>query len=128
VLLIVRVLTPRRLGELLAAARAVGLDALVEIHGAGELDSALAAGARVIGVNSRDLDSLRIDVEAAWRLIERVPSDRIAVAESGMTTVADVEHAARAGADAVLIGTALSRAADPGAATRALAAVTRHER
>ncbi len=128
ILLIVRALTAGRLGELLAMARDAGLDGLVEVHTAAEVDVALAAGAPVIGVNSRDLDTFRLDLDGAWRLIERVPRDRIAVAESGLATVADVEGAAQAGADAVLIGTALSAAPDPGAAARALAGVTRHER
>jgi len=128
ILLIVRAVTPVRLRELLAVTRHAGLDALVEIHTAGELEIALAAGAPAIGVNSRDLDTFRIDVDAAWRLVERVPRDRIAVAESGMATVEDVARAAAAGADAVLIGTALSAADDPAASVRALAGVRRHDR
>jgi indole-3-glycerol phosphate synthase len=128
ILLIVRALAPTQLERLLAAARHAGLDALVEVHTGAELDVAIAAGAPVIGVNSRDLDSFRIDVDAAWRVLERVPRDRVAVAESGMATVADVERAAHAGADAVLIGTALSAADDPVVASRALAAVRRHAR
>jgi indole-3-glycerol phosphate synthase len=113
VLLIVRVLTRQRLAALLAAARGAGLDALVEVHTPQEIEIALGAGATIIGVNSRDLDSFRIDTEAAWAMLRLVPADRIAVAESGMATVADVRRAAEAGADAVLIGTALSAAADP---------------
>lgn len=128
ILLIVRALTPGRLRELLAVARDAGLDALVEVHTAAELEVAVAAGAPVIGVNSRDLDSFRIDVDAAWRLIGRVPRDRVAIAESGMATMVDVERAARAGADAVLIGTALSAADDPAASVRALADIRRHDR
>jgi indole-3-glycerol phosphate synthase len=128
VLLIVRALPSGRLRELLAASRAAGLDALVEVHRPAELDAALEADALLIGVNSRDLDTFCIDVEAAWRLIERVPADRIAVAESGMTTEADVERAAGWGADAVLIGTALSASPDPAAAVQTLAAVPRHGR
>jgi indole-3-glycerol phosphate synthase len=128
ILLIVRAVTPVRLRELLAVTRQAGLDALVEIHTAKELEIALAAGAPAIGVNSRDLDTFRIDVDAAWRLVERVPRDRIAVAESGMATIEDVARAAAAGADAVLIGTALSAADDPAASVRALAGVRRHDR
>jgi indole-3-glycerol phosphate synthase len=128
ILLIVRALTPARLAELLGVAREAGLDALVEVHTAPELDVALAASAVVVGVNSRDLDTFRIDVDGAWRLIARVPRDRIAVAESGIAAAADVERAARAGADAVLVGTALSAAADPAAGVRALAGVRRLER
>jgi indole-3-glycerol phosphate synthase len=128
VLLIVRALEAARLRELLAYARALGLEALVEVHTRPELETALAADAAVIGVNSRDLDTFRIDIAAAWELVGRVPADRIAIAESGMHTIADVERAAEAGADGVLIGTALSAAADPGALARAFVEVPRRGR
>ena len=128
VLLIVRALRPERLPRLLATAADLGLDALVEVHTEPELDAAVAAGAGVIGINSRDLDTFRIDVESAWRLLARVPPDRIAVAESGMATPADVERAAAAGADAVLIGSALSIASDPGRLLQALSEVRRRGR
>jgi indole-3-glycerol phosphate synthase len=77
------------------------------------LDRALEVGADIVGINSRDLDTFRIDVASAWELLAKVPRGLIAVAESGMHGREDVERAAAAGADAVLIGTALSRAADP---------------
>jgi len=128
VLLIVRALPAARLRALLGFARASGLDALVEIHTGPELEDALAAGAGVVGVNSRDLDTFRIDVDQAWQLIGRIPADRIAIAESGMSTVVDVERAAASGADGVLVGTALSAAADPGMLVRALAGVPRRAR
>jgi indole-3-glycerol phosphate synthase len=128
VLLIVRALAQARLEALAAAARALGLEPLVEVHSETEIDRALAAGARVIGVNSRDLDTFRIDVAGAWRLLARVPPDRIAVAESGMATADDVARAADAGADAVLIGSALSRADDPAGLLAALAGVPRRGR
>lgn len=128
VLLIVRALLPACLAELLAATRAAGLEALVEVHDARELDTALGAGAGVLGVNSRNLDTFVIDLETAWALLGRVPADCIAVAESGMATPADVARAATAGADAVLIGTALSVAPTPGALAAALAGVARRGR
>ncbi|MGE5232409.1 MAG: indole-3-glycerol phosphate synthase TrpC [Deltaproteobacteria bacterium] len=128
VLLIVRALSEARLGALLGFAEAAGLDAVVEVHTAAELASALGAGARIVGVNSRDLDTFRIDVDAAWALLASVPPGRIAIAESGMATVPDVERAAAAGADAVLIGTALSAAADPAAQVAALAGARRRGR
>ena len=128
VLLIVRALPGGRLRELLRFTADAGLDALVEVHTAPELDSALAAGARIVGVNSRDLDTFRIDVAAAWSLLASVPADRVAVAESGMATAADVERAAAAGADGVLIGTALSAAADPAAQVAAFTGVRRRGR
>ena len=128
VLLIVRALAPDRLAALLVAAREAGLDALVEVHTAAELDRALEAGAGIIGVNSRDLDTFRIDVGTAWALLARVPADRVAIAESGMQQPEDVERAADAGADAVLVGTALSASEDPAALLRRLAGVSRRGR
>lgn len=128
VLLIVRALPPGRLGELARAAAGIGLGVLVEVHDRGELELALGTGAGFIGVNSRNLDTFRVDVDAAWRLFDWIPPGVVAVAESGMASVADVERAAGAGADAVLIGTALSGAADPAGLARAFAAVERRGR
>jgi indole-3-glycerol phosphate synthase len=125
VLLIVRVLAPARLKALMTYTREVGLESLVETHNAGELATALEAGSGVIGINSRDLDTLALDVPAAWELLSRVPPGVVAVAESGMSDEADVRRAAAAGADAVLIGTALSAAEDPGALARQLSGVPR---
>ena len=125
VLLIVRALPPARLSALLRFADGVGLAALVEVHSAAELAVALAAGADIVGVNSRDLDTFRIDVAAAWALLASVPADRVAIAESGMATIGDVERAAAAGADAVLVGTALSAADDPAAQVAAFAGIRR---
>jgi indole-3-glycerol phosphate synthase len=118
VLLIVRVLGPNRLAALLRCAAGLGLDALVEVHTAAELDIALQADAGIVGINSRDLDTFTLDVERAWKLIGRIPSDRVAVAESGIFGQSDVIYAAQAGADAVLIGTALSAADSPDALLR----------
>ena len=128
VLLIVRALPPARLVELLRATRVAGLDALVEVHTRAELDTALAAGATIVGINSRDLDTFRIDMAAAWRLLELVPPELVAVAESGMAGATDVSAAAAAGADAVLVGTALSAAADPSLLLAELAGVRRRDR
>ncbi len=128
VLLIVRILDQALLRDLLALTHSLGMAALVETHSAAEIERALAADARIIGVNARDLDTLTIDTVAAWRLVAGVPADRIAVAESGMATADDVRRAADAGADAVLIGSALARAADPAALAAALSAVPRRGR
>jgi indole-3-glycerol phosphate synthase len=128
VLLIVRILTGQRLEQLLRCAEVLGLDALVEVHTRVELATALDAGATVIGVNSRDLDTFAVDVDAAWKLLAEVPIDRIAVAESGLVERQDVARAAEAGADAVLIGTALSAAESPAALLRELSMVPRHGR
>ena len=127
VLLIVRALGPR-LRPLLDYTERQGLDALVEVHTSGELEVALDAGATIIGVNSRDLDTFTIDVNTAWKIVARVPSHCIAVAESGMAGRLDVAAAAAAGADAVLIGTALSAAASPETLLEELSRVVRHAR
>jgi indole-3-glycerol phosphate synthase len=125
VLLIVRALTPERLRQLLGVARDLGLEALVEAHDARELDLALDAGAGILGINSRNLDDFRIDVAGAWALIARIPREIVVIAESGMASEADVRRAADAGADGVLIGTALSSAPDPSALVRAASLVAR---
>jgi indole-3-glycerol phosphate synthase len=108
--------------------RSAELEALVEVHTHAELDRALESGAQIVGVNSRDLDTFRIDVGAAWELLATVPSELIAVAESGMHGPEDVEHAALAGADAALIGSALSAASDPGRLLLDLSSLSRHAR
>ncbi|HEX7336899.1 MAG TPA: indole-3-glycerol phosphate synthase TrpC [Gemmatimonadales bacterium] len=127
VLLIVRALGPR-LRPLLEYTQGQGLDALVEVHTPDELAAALDAGATIIGVNSRDLDTFAIDVGAAWGIVSRIPPDCIAVAESGMLERADVVRAAEAGADAVLIGTALSAAPSPETVLEELGRVIRRAR
>jgi len=81
-----------------------------------------------VGINSRDLDTFRIDVESAWKLLERVPRDRVAVAESGIGGRDDVTRAAAAGADAVLVGTALSGSSSPEHLLRELSTVAKHGR
>jgi indole-3-glycerol phosphate synthase len=128
VLLIVRALGRAQLESLLRCAAALELDALVEVHTEAELEEALRAGAGVIGVNSRDLDTFGLDVETAWNLLAQVPRDRIAVAESGILGPQDVARTAEAGADAVLVGTALSASSAPEQLLRDLAAVRRRER
>jgi indole-3-glycerol phosphate synthase len=128
VLLIVRALTPSRLTGLMRCAAEWALDALVEVHDSGELAVALAGGARIVGVNSRDLDTYRIDKPKAWDIVQAIPADVVAVAESGMTSPADVEAAAAAGADAVLVGTVLSASSEPGALLGSLTWVPRHGR
>lgn len=125
ILLIVRALTPSRLASLRQFAADLELAALVEAHTAAEVSVALDAGAEILGINSRDLDSFRIDTDEAWKLFDAVPSRVIAVAESGMASVEDVTRAAMAGADAVLIGTALSAAEDPAALAGQISGVRR---
>ncbi|HET6702528.1 MAG TPA: indole-3-glycerol phosphate synthase TrpC [Gemmatimonadaceae bacterium] len=128
VLLIARALPPADLVALADAARDWGLEPLIEVRTDDELHTAMNAHARLVGVNSRDLETLEVNADAIDRLVPRVPPHVVAVAESGMQTVADVERAAEAGADAVLIGSSLSVAADPAAAVRALVGVPRRHR
>jgi len=128
VLLIVRILGPGPLAGLLALARALGLGALVEVHGEAELETALGAGATIVGVNARDLDSLAMDPELVARLLPAMPEQCVAVAESGLASRADIERVASRGADAALVGTAISGAPDPASALRALRGVPRRSR
>jgi indole-3-glycerol phosphate synthase len=108
------------LGALVDEARAAGFEPLVETHTRDELEAALETDARVIGVNSRDLKRLEVDLSDAEELLPNVPEDRIAVAESGMETPEDVRRMVEAGADAVLIGTAITRSDDVREKTREL--------
>ena len=121
VLLIVRALEPDLLRRLIAEAGRAGIDALVEVHDAEELDRALDADATLIGVNARDLATLRVDLDASLPLLRRAgEAGATVVAESGIATPADVRRAADAGAAAVLVGTSLLRSADPGSAAAKL--------
>jgi indole-3-glycerol phosphate synthase/phosphoribosylanthranilate isomerase len=116
VLLLLRDLPDVACTALMRTARSLGLDTLVEAHDTDELDRAVALDAPVIGINARDLSSFRIDRGAQLRLLSRVPRDRIVIAESGIATRAQAAAAELAGANAVLVGSTLMRAADPGAA------------
>lgn len=127
-LLIVRALDPERFIEMMRAGRSLGLDLLAEVRDEIELERALDAGATLIGVNNRDLESLEIDPATAERLIPLIPRVVTAIAESGVRSPADVERYAAVGADAVLVGSSLSAALDPVAATRALTGVPRRIR
>ncbi|HVB30120.1 MAG TPA: indole-3-glycerol-phosphate synthase [Gemmatimonadaceae bacterium] len=124
-LLIARAIHPAALAGLVDEARGLGLETLVEVRSEAELEGALAAGAGVVGVNCRDLQTLEMDARVAEWLVARIPPGVIAVWESGIATPADVEHAAASGADAVLVGSAVSAASDPAQAVRALAAIQR---
>jgi indole-3-glycerol phosphate synthase len=114
ILLIARIVDGSRLAELTSAARGEGLEPFVEVVDETELDAALAAGARVVGVNARDLDTLQMDPARVARVLERIPGDCIAVHLSGVRSAEAVAAIARGRADAALIGEALMRADDPG--------------
>jgi len=124
-LLIARALGPQGLQTMAAAARDEGIEFLVEVRDEAELEWALAIDALIIGVNNRNLETLVIDAKAGERIIPLIPSDRTAIAESGIRDVADTRAAAALGADAILVGSSLSAAADPAAAVASLAAVRR---
>jgi indole-3-glycerol phosphate synthase/phosphoribosylanthranilate isomerase len=115
VLLILRDLDDQRTSELLSYSRELGLEALVEAHDAEELGRAVELGAQVIGVNARDLATFRIDRRAQLELVAAAPRDRVVVAESGVETRAQGAAAELAGADAILVGSALMRAPEPAA-------------
>ena len=112
-LLIVRYLDDEKLSELLAEARGLGLDALVETHSEEEIKRAVAVGADIIGVNCRDLSNFTVDVSISERLLKAIPDGIVKVAESGIKTSADIARLRAAGANAFLIGTTLMKSQDP---------------
>src|SRR5262249_42974923 len=115
VLLIAEILPGHSLERLYAQARALDLQALVELHDAEELPRVLDCGATMIGVNNRDLRAFSARLEHTVELAARVPSDRCLVSESGISTHADLKRLGAAGVQAVLVGESLMRAADIGA-------------
>ena len=119
-LLIVAALDDAALRDLGAAAKGVGLATLVEVHTAEELDRALRLHPPVIGVNNRDLQTLRTSLEPSLRLLPQIPPGPVAVSESGLAGAADVEAVVAAGAHAVLVGETLLRAPDVAAKVREL--------
>ncbi|MHB8892230.1 MAG: tryptophan synthase subunit beta [Candidatus Limnocylindrales bacterium] len=125
--LLLAVLHPaKRLAKLVAQGRDLGLEPLVEAHDAREIEAALASGARLIGINNRDLRTLDVDPERAVRLRDLVPGDRLVVAESGVRDTATVARWRATGFDAALVGEALMRSPDPAAAARAFVAAGRN--
>jgi indole-3-glycerol phosphate synthase len=128
VLLIVRLLDDGELRDFAALAAELQLAAVVEVHDEAEVERALRAGARIVGVNNRDLATFTTDLGVTERLARYVPADVVLVGESGVSEVADVERLAAAGADAVLVGEALMRAADAAALMGALGGVRRRGR
>jgi indole-3-glycerol phosphate synthase len=120
VLLIVAALSDDELARFHARASTLGVAALVEVHDAEELDRALDAGARLVGVNQRDLHTFTVDADRARDLAARIPADVVAVAESGIRNDDDARRLADAGYDAILVGETLVRSADRPAALRAL--------
>jgi indole-3-glycerol phosphate synthase len=126
VLLIVAALDQNVLHGLLERVESLGMTALVEIHTEAEADRALAAGAKVIGVNARDLTTLQIDRDVFARIAPGLPSDVVTVAESGVRGPSDLLAYAGAGADAVLVGEGLVTSGDPRAALADLVTAGSH--
>jgi len=124
ILLIVAALSRGQLSEFLGLADELGMASLVEVHTAEELDAALEVGARIIGVNNRDLRTFETKLETTLELASGVPGDRVLVSESGIFTRADVERLMEAGVDAVLVGESLMREPDPGVKVRELLGLT----
>lgn len=112
ILLIVAILQTKT-KELLATAKAMNIDALVEVHNQEELELAVAAGAEIIGINNRDLKTFQVDINNALQLIPLIPNNIVKVAESGIDSPATAKKMFQAGFDAILIGESLVRAENP---------------
>ncbi|MDR3720826.1 MAG: indole-3-glycerol phosphate synthase TrpC [Candidatus Acidoferrales bacterium] len=119
-LLIVAILSDEALRELLELGRSLKMEPLVEVHSREELGRAIAAGARIIGVNNRDLRDFKVRIETSLELIEAVPDECIAVSESGLRTHEDLARLRSAGFDAFLVGEHLMKETDPAAPLRSL--------
>jgi indole-3-glycerol phosphate synthase len=112
----VAILDLDRIKRFIARAGELGLDALVEVASRAELDTAMAAGSRIIGVNNRDLRNFTVSLNTSLELIETIPDDAVAVSESGLRSGADLARLEAAGFDAFLIGERFMKQPDPGAA------------
>ena len=124
ILLIMAALNDQQARELEELARALDMDVLVEVHNRAELDRALGLQTSLIGINNRNLKTLRTTLETTIELAPHVPSDRFLIAESGIRTHADILRLAEAGASCFLVGESLLREPDVGAATHALLGTT----
>lgn len=114
ILLIAACLDRRQMEDFLGTAEGIGLDVLVESHTLKELDKSLVAGARILGINNRDLTSFTVNLQTTFDLLNDIPDDRIVVSESGIRTRDDVVRLQKSGVDAVLVGESLMREKDIG--------------
>jgi len=128
ILLIVRILTAAMLEQLHREASALGMGVLVEVHDGSELERAVRLGARIIGINNRDLATFTTDLETTVRLLDDVPEDVIIVSESGIRGPDDVRHLGDVGVDAILVGEALLRAPDPEVAAEEMVGIPKRSR
>lgn len=119
-LLIAAILNDAALAELLELGRSLKMEPLVEVHSREELDRVISAGARIIGINNRDLRDFKVRIETSLELVEAIPEDCIAVSESGLHSHDDLSRLRLAGFDAFLIGEHLMKSANPAAQLRAL--------
>lgn len=113
ILIIVRALTNAEMNELFGAANLAGLDSIFEVHEAAEVERALNCGARIVGVNNRDLTRFATDLAVSEAIIPGLPESTVAISESGIHSLEDARRAHEAGADAVLVGEALMKMEDP---------------
>lgn len=127
VLLIVRILSDEVLRHLFFEAEQLGMSVLVEIHDRSELHRAVELGAKVIGINNRDLATFQSDVRTTLELLDEVPDEVVVVSESGIRNTEDIQLLGDAGVDAILVGEALLRASDPKAAAVVMSSVARSE-
>jgi indole-3-glycerol phosphate synthase len=118
VLLIARILSQQQLTEYIDLCRELGMAALTEVHSRDDLEKAVASGAEIIGINNRDLDSFKVDIDTTFKLAPLVPNNCVLVSESGITTKGDIRALHTTSIQAVLIGSALMRSKDPAKKTK----------
>jgi indole-3-glycerol phosphate synthase len=120
ILLIARILSQAQLTELSSASRELGLACLTEVHSEDDLEMAIEAGAEIIGINNRDLDTFTVDIKTTFRLASLVPDDRVLVSESGIKTEEDIRTLRDTRVQAVLVGSALMKSDDLAGKTAAI--------
>jgi indole-3-glycerol phosphate synthase len=112
ILLIARILSQAQLAELISACRELGMDPLTEVHDREDLEKAIDAGAEIIGINNRDLDSFAVDINTTFELAPLVPDDRVVISESGLANKEDIRSLKDTRVQAVLVGSALMKSDD----------------